>query len=156
MKKIEKFFILIVIPLLTLNCASNKVQYIPIQKENVIEYRDSVVYLNDTIFVEIPTEIVKEITPKLDTSKLETSVAKSTAYYSMENNKIVHTLQNKPILKAKLDTVFEIKYVNRYVTEPIIKEVEKPIKYIPDIYRYSMWFSIFVIVICILKFKKIL
>ena len=39
------------------------VKYVPIQTEERVEVRDSLIYIRDTVTVEIPKEIVKEIVP---------------------------------------------------------------------------------------------
>lgn len=142
-------------------CAATKTVYVPTQAETKIEYRDTTIYLRDTIRVEIPKEVIREVIPIVDTSILETSVAKSQAWIDTINKKLMHHLENKKTnLKAKVDTVVIVKTKNEYIEKPIIQEVEVPVKYIPKIYNYSLWFSIAVIAFIlgrfILRFKKII
>ena len=72
-----------------------------------IEYRDSIIKITDTIKVNIPVEKYIKVIPKIDTSYLETKVAKSISYYDTLNNNIYHSLENKNILKTKVDTFFQ-------------------------------------------------
>lgn len=69
-----------------------------IQSNTETEYRDSVRIVEHTkdslIYVPIPLEKNQAIVTLGDTSKLETSVAKSTAYLN-EKGQICHTLENK-------------------------------------------------------------
>ena len=69
-----------------------------IQSNTETEYRDSVRIVEHTkdslIYVPIPLEKNQAIVTLGDTSKLETSVAKSTAYLN-ERGQICHTLENK-------------------------------------------------------------
>lgn len=114
--------------LMTVGCA--KTVYVPTEAKTIIEYRDTTIYIKDTVRVEVPTEAAESKTPTFEPSHLETSIAESDAW--VDGDKLHHTLKNKKIqLKAKIDTVFTVTYVDRYIEKPIIEtvEVEKP--YIP-------------------------
>ena len=114
-------------------CATKKVQYTPIQGETIIEYRDSIVRVIDTIKVEVPREVIKEVMPIIDTSKLETYVAKSVAYVDRNKNKLVHTLENKKTqLETKIDTVVVVEYKTEYQNKEIPVEVPVEVPYIPN------------------------
>ena len=111
--------------------ATTKTVYVPIQGENKIVYRDSTIYLRDTIYVPLPNE-EKEKSTFRDSSHLETSVAVSDAWVDSDN-KLNHTLRNKKTnLTAKRDTVFVIEYVDKYNTEVVIEEVKVDVPYIPN------------------------
>ena len=113
-----------------MGCA--KTVYVPVQGETKIEIRDSLIRVVDTIRVEIPKERIVEVIPQLDTSRLETKLAISTAYLDTNKKTINHTLEHKKgALKTKIDTVFITQTKTEYVEKPIIEtvEVEKP--YIP-------------------------
>ena len=128
--------------LMMVGCA--KPIYIPTEAKTIIEYRDTTIYIKDTVRVEVPTEQAEHKQPSIEPSHLETSVATSDAW--VENDKLHHTLKNKKTtLKAKVDTVFTVTYVDRYIEKPIIKEVEVPVKYIPKI----VWFCIGWTILCI-------
>ena len=64
------------------------VQEVPVQTVEKIIYRDTTVFLKDTITVTVPVEKIVEVLPQLDTSYLSTSVAKSTAYLDTCSRKL--------------------------------------------------------------------
>lgn len=153
MKKVVIF----IVAALLMGCA--KTIYVPVQGENKIEYRDSIIHIKDTVRVEIPKEVVKEVIPQVDTSRLETSIAYSEAYLDTINKKLTHTLKNKEkALNVKLDTIVMVEYVNKYIEKVVVQEVPVPERYIPTLYKYSMWFSVIVILLVgvrlFLKFKS--
>ena len=151
----KKILIFIVAALL-MSCT--KTIYVPVQGENKIEYRDSVIHIVDSVKVPIPVEKVVEIVPELDTSRLETSIAYSEAFLDTKTRKLNHTLKNKETaLKGKLDTIVRVEYINKYIEKVVVQEVPVPERYIPTLYKYSMWFSVIVILLVgvrlFLKFK---
>ena len=151
MKKVVIF----IVAALLMGCAKT----VYVQGENKIEYRDSIIHIKDTVRVEIPKEVVKEVIPQVDTSRLETSVAYSEAYLDTINKKLTHTLKNKEkALNVKLDTIVRVEYVNQYIEKPVIQEVKVEVPYVPKPYKYSMWFSVIVILLVgvrlFLKFKS--
>lgn len=124
--------ILIIISTITL-IGCSKVIYVPTQAETIIEKVDSLIYLRDTITLKIPQEVIKEVLPVVDTSNLETSVAKSQAYLDTINKKMVHTLTNKKTsLPVKIDTIVKVQYLNKVVEKEIIQEVPVEEPYIPN------------------------
>lgn len=153
----RNFITFFVITLFVTACAATKVQYVPTQAETIIEYRDTTIYLRDTVFITPPVE-EKQNTTLRDSSHLETSIATSDAWIT-DDGKLNHTLRNKKEkLKTKIDTTFVIKYENKYIEKPV--PYPEPTPYVPKAYKYSMWFSIAVIAFLlgrfILKFKKII
>lgn len=137
-------------------CAATKTVYVPTQAETIIEYRDTTIFLRDTVFISPPVE-EKQNTTLRDSSHLETSLAISDAW--INEGKLNHTLRNKQEkLKAKIDTTFSIKYVNKYIEKPV--QYPEPVPYVPKVYKWSLGFSIAVIAFLlgrfILKFKKLL
>ena len=134
-------------------------QYIPTTTVDRIVYKDTTLVIHDTVNVEVPKEIIKEVLPEIDTSYLETSLAKSTAYLDTSSRKLHHTLEQSGEVKVIVDTFHTVTYVDRYIEKPIIQEVEV-IKYKRDsIFWFSIIFNILVIVfICFkvyLKFKGV-
>lgn len=115
--------------LLLVSCGATK--EIPVQYIDRIEYRDSVIFIHDSIEVPVPVEIVKEVIPQLDTSYLKTSVAESIAYLDTTKRKLHHTLEQKGTIKTVYDTVVKIKYVDRIIKQDVPIEVEV-IKYRRD------------------------
>ena len=147
-----KKFIYFLIFLTFVGCAgTKKVQYVPTQTEIRVEYRDSLVYVRDTIFITPPVE-EKSIKTLQDSSHLETSIAVSDAWIDEDNN-LNHTLKNKTdtVFKYVYDTVVVSKIVKEYVDRPVIVEVEVPVKYIPKAYKYSMWFSLSILTFFLIK-----
>lgn len=110
------------------------IKEVPINNIDRIEYRDSVVFVHDTISVPVPYEVVREVIPDIDTSYLETSVARSVAYLDKEKKQLAHSLEQKGEVKTKYDTVIVVEYVDKYIEReiPVPVEVEKP--YIPDFF----------------------
>lgn len=152
----RKFITIFVITLFVTACAATKTVYVPTDAETIVEYRDTTIFFRDTVFISPPVE-EKQNTTLRDSSHLETSLAISDAW--INEGKLNHTLRNKQEnLKAKIDTTFSIKYVNKYIEKPV--PYPEPTPYIPKAYKYSMWFSIAVIAFLlgrfILKFKKII
>ena len=100
------------------------------QRDSVaVTVRDSVIYRDSVVLVEIPTESDKAVLPDSDTSHLETSVAESVAWVA--EGKLHHRLRNKeaaiiPVtIKMPERLHYESKELLRYnrIVETI--EVEK-------------------------------
>lgn len=153
-----KNILIIILSFFLVSCAAPKIVYVPTEAETKIEYVDSLVYIRDTVLVEIPREKIVEVVPQLDTSRIETSIAISEAYLDTKEKKLRHTLKNKETaLKAKLDTIVRVEYINKYIEKPIIKEVEVEVPYIPTFAWICIVFTFMVaagiIVKIFLKFK---
>lgn len=126
-----KNILIISLLFLFISCTATKVQYVPTETTTKIEYRDSLIYIRDTITVYLPSE-EKENEIMTDSSHLETRYAASDAWID-ENYFLHHTLKQKgktPI-PVKVDTVFRVQFVDKYVEIPIIKEVKVDVPYIP-------------------------
>ena len=131
MKKILIF----TLSLLFMGCASTKsVVEVPVKDKEIIEYRDTTIYLEKIVEVPVPIEKVVEVASKLDTLFMETSVAKSKAWVDTTNNVLRGNIENKKTaLKGKVDTCFVVEYIDRVIEKEIAVEVpiEKP--YIPKV-----------------------
>ena len=125
----KRLFILILL-LVAVSCST--VKYVPVETIEKIEYRDSIVYVNDSIFIEVPKEKVVYVGPADTLSKISTSFAFSEA--KVEKGVLTHTLEQKGQIKTKIDTFFKVKYTDRIVEKevPVEVEVEKP--YIPTFF----------------------
>lgn len=121
------------------------IKEVPINNIDRIEYRDSAVYVHDTISVPVPYEVVREVIPDIDTSYLETSVAKSIAYLDKDKKQLSHSLEQKGEVKAKYDTVIVVEYVDKYIEReiPVPVEVEKP--FIPQWCWWSLIFNVIIL-----------
>lgn len=119
----KRLFILILL-LVAVSCST--VKYVPVETIEKIEYRDSIVYVNDSIFIEVPKEKVVYVGPADTLSQISTSLAFSEA--KVEKGILTHTLEQKGEIKAKIDTFFKVKYTDRIVEKevPVEVEVEKP------------------------------
>ena len=141
MKKIITYFIpaLIILAiglLMMTSCAG--IKQIPVQTVEKVVYRDSLIYINDTIKVEVPKEVVREVVPQIDTSYLKTSLAESVAYLDTTERKLHHTLTQKGEIKIKYDTIVKVQYVDRIVEKEVPVEVEV-IKYKRDTFFWVLF-----------------
>lgn len=107
------------------------IKEIPVQTVERVEYRDSLVYIHDTVTVEIPREKVVQLLPKLDTSILNTSLAESVAYVDTAKMSIYHTLEQKGTVQVQYDTIVKTEYVDRVYEKEVPVEIEV-IKYKRD------------------------
>lgn len=119
-------------------CSSLK--YVPIQTEEKTIVKDSLIFIRDTVTVEIPKEIVKEIVPSDTISILKTSVATSEA--RLEQGHLHHTLEQSGTVKTKIDTFYTTKIVEKAVYKDRPVEVEVPVKYVPAFYKFCLWWFI--------------
>ena len=151
----KRLFILILLFVLV-SCGTTK--SIPVQTIEKIEYRDSLIYIKDTITIPIEKEVIKEVIPSIDTSYLETSVAKSVAYLDTAKRQLHHTLTQEGEVKTIIDTTHIITYVDRIVEKevPVEVEIEKP--YIPAFFWvvtiYAAIITLLMAFKAYLKFKK--
>lgn len=149
----KRLFILILL-LVAVSCSTT--QYIPVETIERIEYRDSLIYVNDTVTIEVPKEKIVYVGPADTLSQISTSLAFSEA--KIEQGTLTHTLEQKGELKAKIDTFFVVEYIDRIVEREIPVEVEKEVKYTPDWVWYNLIYSIVLTLIVgfsvYLKFRR--
>ncbi len=149
----KRLFIFILL-LVAISCSTTK--YTPIQTIEKIEYRDSIVYVNDTITIEVPKEKVVYVRPADTLSQISTSLAFSEA--KVEKGILTHTLEQKGQIKAKIDNFYKVKYIDRIVEKevPVEVEVEKP--YIPTFFWivtiYAAIITLLIVFKAYLKLKK--
>lgn len=152
----RKHLIFIALTMIISSCAT--VKEIPVQTIEKVVYRDSLVYIKDTIRVEIPKEVVKEVIPQIDTSYLRTSYAESYAYVDTTERRLHHTLSQRGEVKVKFDTIVKIQYVDRIVEKDVPIEVEV-IKYKRDSLFWGLlaWaiFCLLIFVLSILRRFKL-
>lgn len=142
----------VIIITLFMLCGCGQIKYVTIQTEEKVIIKDSIVRVIDTVEVEVPFETIKEVLPQIDTSILETSVAKSVAYVDTLEKKLHHTLEQKGELKVKIDTCYITKVEERVVYKDRPIEVEV-IKYKRDaLFWYLLIFQIAVILYLGLRF----
>lgn len=132
---------------LMVGCSS--IKEIPINTVEKVVYKDTTIFVRDTIKIEVPKEVVKEIVPQDTTSILRTSVALSEA--KVEKGMLHHKLEQNGTILTQIDTVIKMQYVDKIIEKEVPVEVEV-IKYKRDtIY----WFSIIlnVVVLMVILFK---
>lgn len=141
--------LLIILGLVTIiGCSTLK--EVPVQTIEKIEYRDSTIFIRDTIVVPVPLEKVVHIQPKDTTSVIATSLAKSEA--KIEKGMLHHSLEQKGSVKAKIDTFVVVEYVDRVIEKEVPVKVEVEKKYIP---QWCWWVLIYGIVLTLLTAFRI-
>ena len=118
----------IICALMMVGCGAYKRLPIAEQKDSVsVVIKERVIVKDSLIYVEVPAESESVIIPDTDTSRLETSLAKSEAWVS--NGQLNHTLKHKP--DVRLSKIVSIPIYLRsedtksLAEKVIIKEVEK-------------------------------
>ena len=120
--KTKLIFIAWLSGLLLVSCGAPK--YITVKEKEYI--KDTVILKADTVRVPVPVEVEVNVVPKLDTLKLETSVAESTAYLDTLTQTLKGSIKNKKTnLEKEIQTVEKIKFVERKVEVPVEVEVVK-------------------------------
>lgn len=123
-----------------------------VQKEEIIwTYKDSIVQRDSICY--IPIERYVDIVPIYDTLVLENSISISHSWVDTTNHLLRGELKNKNAIQ------YQIKYVERVVTNDSIVEIEKPVPYevevvkkvIPSWAWISLGFSILVLVFIFIK-----
>lgn len=133
----KKIFYIICL-LILVSCGS--VKYIPTETKTIYNYIDSTIisYKDSIIFVEVPIERIVDVVAQYDTSRLETTVAKSTAYVDTTTHTLKHSLINKDTT-IKKDV--KIEYVDRivYKDSVIIKHIPVEVPVDKIVYPKIFW-----------------
>ena len=130
------------------------------------EYRDTTIYQREVkdslIYVPIPLESNQAIVEIGDTSRLETSVAKSVAYID-EKGRICHTLENKreklPALVPVTSTIINHKVTsNSTHTITNVQWRDKPLTWWQSLKIRSFWYlcAAVVLLLCYIFRKPLL
>lgn len=146
----EHLMVIVIALVVMYGCST--VKYVPIETEEKIIVRDSIIRVVDTLEVEVPKEVIKEVIPQIDTSILETSVAKSVAFLDTTKRKIHHTLEQKGQLKVEIDTCYITKIEEKIVYQDRPIEVEVPKR--DNIFWFSIIFNIIILLIAIMRLFK--
>lgn len=145
----------VLLTVLFVGCST--IKEVPINNITKIEYRDTTVFVRDTVTVTIPKEIIKEVVPQDTISILKTSVALSEA--KIEKGMLHHKLEQKGTIKAQIDTFVMVEYIDRYLEREIPVKVEVEKKVIPNWCWYSLIFNIVIILLLAfriyLKFRRV-
>ena len=133
------------------------IRYVPIENIEKVIYKDSTIYVTDTITVEVEKQIVKEVLPQLDTSVLKTDLASSIAYLDTTKRQIHHELKQEGTIKVVYDTVYVTKTVEKIKEVEVPIEVEKEVKYTPAFFWivtiYAVVLTMFIILRVYMKIK---
>lgn len=125
MTHFSKFTILAIVVFIS-SCGAPKVAMTTdVQKDSMsVVIKESVIYRDTTIYVEVPVEVIKEILPDTDTSHLETSLAISEAWVNA--GKLNHILTHKD---AKIEQTIPVpeKHTQKDSVSASIKEVVKEV-----------------------------
>ena len=149
-KIIQFIFALILIVMIGFSfIGCSTVRYVPIENIEKIIYKDSTIYVNDTITVEVEKQIVKEVLPQLDTSILQTDLASSIAYLDTNKRQIHHTLKQEGNIKFVFDTVYVTNTVEKIIEKEIPIEVEIEKKVVPEWTWWSLIFNIVVVLLVV-------
>lgn len=135
-------------------------KHIPREEVHIV-VRDSVaVSIKDSINW-IPKERIVDVVAQYDTLNLETSLAVSQAYVDTTTHTLKGKIENKQGVQQQYTEkiIYKEHRDTTYIEKPVPYEVEKPVKYIPKIYKWSLAFSIAVLLILgigiYLKFSKV-
>lgn len=113
--------------LLLVSCGTQKALPMESAKDSVsVIIKESVVYRDSIVYVEVPAETNKAILPDTDTSRLETSIAESEAW--MAEGKLSHTLRNKSDMRipkiVTMPVYLKSRETEHLATNVTTKEVE--------------------------------
>lgn len=104
--------------------ACRSIKEIPVQTVEKLVYKDSLIYIKDTLKIEIPKETIKEIIPDIDTSYLKTTLAESVAYLDTTERKLCHSLTQHGEITIKYDTIVKVQYVDRVIEKDVPVKVD--------------------------------
>jgi hypothetical protein len=151
----KKFIPYIALIFVVASCAAPKV-VIQQRDSTVIHIKDSLILRDSIIFVPVPMGEDKAKLPDTDTSYLETTVAKSTAFID-KGGKICHTLTNKSdaIIPIKVTIPMRLhseeKGLTRYLKQVERIEVEKELSRWQRFLQGLGWTALIVIVLWIIN-----
>lgn len=134
------------------SCSSTK--YVPVETNTQVIVKDSLIYVNDTIEVEIPKEVIIEKVPLDTVSVLNTSLAQSMA--KVENGLLYHDLKQQGTIKTVIDTCYVTKIEEKITYQEVPVEVTKEVKHIPNWVSYSLMLNFGLIVVIWLFLKKLI
>ena len=124
----------------------------------IIHVRDSIVLRDTTVYIKVPGEADADsivipcpeiINYIADTARAETSLAKAKAWWQYPMVRIELT-QKDTTIEIRLKDALKEAHHWRSEYEKITK-VPAPVRYIPKIYKYSMMFSVVLILTAILR-----
>lgn len=148
--------------LLLLVQACSVIRPVPVETNTVIERRDSIIYKTDTLRIEVPHEVVKEIVPDVDSLFMETSVAWSRSWLDQQTKTLRGEMRNKKTSLSKEQIVGKevIHYRDSIVYKELPVEVEKEVRYVPKFYKWLLRWNIIILLAAaayaFLKLRKVI
>ena len=148
--------LLLLIALLLTACGTPKKLTTTQQDSTRIEIRETVIYVPDTVFVEIPAQTAERTTQD-STSHLENDYALSDARINPDGS-LYHDLKTKPQEKpVPIETPVERKdsiiYRTQYIDREVTVEVERELSWWEKTQIYGFWGL--VVILLIVYRKKI-
>lgn len=142
--------------ILFVGCGQVKYITLPSKEETIYNYKDSIITRDSTIIIE--KQIYKDYTDLLDTLILKSTYSYAKSYVDTSKMLLSGELIQEPIKTrylTKTETVYRDSLVYKEI--PVQVEIEKPVKYVPRLYKVSFYwllFSIFMLIAFIFtKFK---
>ena len=172
MKQLKNILLITCLSLITFSCLNSCRAYreVAVSNNKNIVLKDSILVKDSTrivdsiIYVQLPKEKVMDIIKQIDTSRLETSLAKSIAYVDTNSLMIIHSLENKDtVIQERI--VYQDKFIEKekIVYRDTLETKEIPVEVIvekttyPKTYWYLLGFFVLVvgwtIAKIIIKFK---
>ena len=141
--------------LLFIVCSCGPVRYIPVNNNETVNIRASVVLRDSTVITYLQKEKIKEIVPELDTLVMNTKYAKSVSYLDTTTNTLQGTLEQLDSVPVKTKIVFK----DRIITQEKIVEKEIPVEVVrekkvtPKWIWWSLGFNFLILLYLIVKLK---
>lgn len=142
--------------LLFIVCSCGPVRYIPVNNNETINIRDSVVLRDSTVITYLQKEKIKEIVPELDTLVMNTKYAKSISYLDTTTNTLQGTLEQLDSVPVKTKILYKdrIIYKDHFIDRDVPVPVEVKEKYIPKIFWINLIFNILFVIFIAIKVKS--
>lgn len=150
-----KKLILLICLFVSVSCGTAS-KYVPIEKKEVVQVRDSVVLRDSVITTFLTKERVVDVVPVYDTLKLETEYAEAISFVDTTT----HNLKGELTQKSDVPVTTKILYRDRIITKdrivkqeiPVEVKVETPV--VPKFFWISLIFNILFVIFIVIKVKS--
>ena len=149
----KALLVIVAVLLLVFGCSP---KIVPIQEQVVYTYKDSVNFVDSTVYHHLYKEVYKDYAGLLDTLTMETTYARSKAFIDTTNKVLKGEMANKNV-DIPVQIKWKTKTVQRDTT--IYKEVPVPVevvkKKIPNSYWLLLsWFIVSLVLIGVKIYLK--
>ena len=153
MKKLILFILLLFVA-----CSCSTTRYIPVEKNETVNIRDSVVLRDSVITTYINKERIIDVVPVYDTLRLETEYARSVSFVDTVSHSLKGELTQKDTVPVKTKILYKdrVVYKDRAVEKSVPVEVVKEKEVIPKWAWYSLGCNLLILLYLLLKFKRVL